>query len=133
MDEPIYNGFTVLELSKIILYETYYDKLQPYFGQEKLQLHYMDCGSFVLSIKTQNIIHDFRNLENLYDFGNLDENHELISNRNKNIIGKFKIETPKNISADDFVCLRSRAYSIICNDKNTNKIKGISKSYSKNI
>ena len=31
MDEPIYLGFTVLELSNLLMYETYYDKLQPYF------------------------------------------------------------------------------------------------------
>ena len=33
MDKPIYLGFSVLELSKLLMYETYYDKLQPYFGQ----------------------------------------------------------------------------------------------------
>ena len=33
MDKPIYLGFTVFELSKLLMYETYYDKLQPYFGQ----------------------------------------------------------------------------------------------------
>ena len=42
MDKPIYLGFTVLELSKKHMYETYYDKLQPYFGQENIQCHYMD-------------------------------------------------------------------------------------------
>ena len=42
MDKPIYLGFSVLELSKLLMYETYYDKLQPYFGQEKLCCHYMD-------------------------------------------------------------------------------------------
>ena len=31
MDKPIYLGFSVLELSKLIMYETYYDKLQPCF------------------------------------------------------------------------------------------------------
>ena len=31
MDKPIYLGFSVLELSKLLIYETYYDKLQPYF------------------------------------------------------------------------------------------------------
>ena len=35
MDRPIYLGFTVLELSKLLMYETYYDKLQPNFGQAK--------------------------------------------------------------------------------------------------
>ena len=63
MDKPIYLGFSVLELSKFLMYETYYDILQPYFGQEKIQLHYMDCDSFVLSIETENIINDLKNLE----------------------------------------------------------------------
>ena len=30
-------GFTVLELSKLLLYETYYDQLQPYLGQQNIQ------------------------------------------------------------------------------------------------
>ena len=51
MDKPIYLGFAILELSKLHMYETYYDTLQPYFSQENLQLHYIDCDSFILSIK----------------------------------------------------------------------------------
>ena len=33
MDKAIYVGFSILELSKLHMYETYYDKLQPYFEQ----------------------------------------------------------------------------------------------------
>ena len=53
----------------------------------------------------------------------------------KKRIGKFKIETPKNVFIDEFVCLRSKAYSIKCKDNigSQNKIKGISKSQSKHI
>ena len=51
-------GSVILELSKLHMYETYYDKLQPFFGQDKLQLLFMDCDSFVLSNKTENIIID---------------------------------------------------------------------------
>ena len=58
MDKPIYLGFTVLELSKLHMYETYYDKLQPYFGQENIQLHYIDTDAFVLSLNTKDIIKD---------------------------------------------------------------------------
>ena len=29
LDKPIYLGFAVLELSKLHMYESYYDKLQP--------------------------------------------------------------------------------------------------------
>ena len=133
MDKPIYLGFTVLELSKLHMYETYYDKLQLYFGQENIQLHYMDCDSFVLSIETQNIINDLKNLEDLFDFSNLNKNHELFSNKNKKVVGKFKIETPKNIWIDEFVALRSKCYAFRCEDDSKNKLKGISKSQSKNI
>ena len=135
MDKAIYVGFAILELSKLHMYETYYDRLQPYFGQENLQLHYIDTDGMILSMKTKKIIKDLKNLEDIFDFSNLDENHELFSNKNKKLIGKFKIETPKNIIIDEFVCLRSKAYSFKCknNDENKNKIKGISKSQSKHI
>ena len=132
-DKPIYLGFTVLELSKLLMYETYYDKLQPYFGQENIQLHYMDTDSFILSVNTKDIIKDFKNLEDIFDFSNLDKTHELFSNKNKKVIGKFKIETPKNIWIDEFVCLRSKMYAFKCGDDSKNKLKGISKSQSKNI
>ena len=133
MDKPIYLGFTVLELSKLHMYETYYDKLQPYFGIENIELHYMDCDSFVLSIETQNIINNLRNLEDLFDFSNLNKNHELFSNKNKKVVVKFKIETPENICIDEFVTLRSKCYAYKCGDDCKNILKGISKSYSRNI
>ena len=53
LDKPIHLGFDILELSKLHMYETYYDKLQPYFGQEKIQLHYVDTDAFVLSLNTR--------------------------------------------------------------------------------
>ena len=133
MDKPINLGFSVLGLSKLLMYETYYDKLQPYFGQEKIQLPYMDTDSFKLSVNTKNIIKDLKNLEDIFDFSNLDKNHELFSNKNKKVIGKFKIETPKTIWIDDFVCLRSKMYAFKCGDDSKNKLKGVSKSQSKNI
>ena len=133
MDKPIYLGFTVLELSKLLMYETYYDKLQPYFGQENIQLHYMDTDGFVSSVNTKDIIKDLKNLEYTFDFSNLDKNRELFSNKNEKVIGFFKIETPKNIWIDEFVCLRSKMYAFKCGDDSNNKLKGISKSQSKNI
>ena len=89
--------FAILQLSKLNMYETYYDSLQPYFGQENLQLHYIDTDGMILSMKTENIIKDLKNLEDIFDFSNLDESHEIFSNKNKKIIGELKIETPKNI------------------------------------
>ena len=112
MDNPIYLGFSVLELSKLLRYETYYDKLQPSFGKGNSELPYTDCDSFVLSTKTKNITNHLKNLEVFFDFSNLNENHEL---------HKFKNETPENIWIDEFDCLRfkiirRKAYSFKCGD-----------------
>ena len=89
----------------------------------------------ILSMRTQNFIKDSKNLEDNFDFSNLDKNHELYSNKNKKVIGKFKIETLKIIWKVEFVCLRSKPYSFKCKDDNEskNKIKGFSKSQSKHI
>ena len=83
MDKPIYLGFTVIELSKLLMYETYYDILQPYFGQKKIQLHFMNTDSLVLSVNTKDIIKDLKNLEDKFDFSSLEKNHELFSKKNK--------------------------------------------------
>ena len=133
MDKPIYLGFAVLEISKLHMYETYYNKLQPYFGQDKLQLHYIDTDAIVLSVKTKDIIKDFKNLEDIFHFNNPAENHEFFNNKNKKVSRKFKIETPKKIWIDEVVCLRIKMYPFKCGEVNKNKLKGISKSHSQHI
>ena len=85
MDRPNFLGFVILELTKLIIYETYYDKLQPCFRQKKLQLHYMDTDSFVLNVNTKDVFEDLKSLEDLFYFSILNENHELFSNKNKMI------------------------------------------------
>ena len=133
MDKPIYLGFAILDLSKLHIYETYFDTLQSDFGQENIQLHYMDCDSFILSIKSENIIKDLKNLNNIFDCSNIDENHELYSEKNTKVLGKFKKETPKNIFIDEFIALRSKMYAFKCGDDSKNRLKGISKAQSKII
>ena len=53
--------------------------------------------------------------------------------KKRKVIGKFKIETPKNIWIDEFVCLRSKMYAFKCGIDSKNKLKGISESQSKTI
>ena len=56
MDKLIFLGLAVLDLSKLHMYETYYEKLQPCFGQENIQLHYVDADALVLSMNTKDFI-----------------------------------------------------------------------------
>ena len=47
-DSPVYVGVTILELSKLHMYNVFYNTLQP--SLKDLTLHYMDTDSFVLNI-----------------------------------------------------------------------------------
>ena len=115
--------------------ETYYDILQPYFWQQRLQLHFIDTDGMILSMETKNIIKDLKNLEDVFDFCNLHEKYEIFGNKIKKVRGILKIETPKKIWKDEFICLRSKAYSFKCkcDDEIKKKLKGICKSKSKHV
>ena len=58
------------------MHETYYDKLQQYFGRENIQSHYVDTDSFVLSVNTKDIIKGIKNLEDLFVFSNLNKKQD---------------------------------------------------------
>ena len=137
MEKPIYLGFTILELSKLLMYETYYDKLKKYFGVDGIQIHYQDTDAFIMSIKTTDIVNDLSKLQDQYkmfDFSNSNKEHKLFLNEFKKIPGYLKIETPKSLYIDKFVCLRSKCYAYATQlDGYDNKLKGIVKGYKKKI
>ena len=76
--KPIYVGFCVLELSKLLMYEWYYDKTQQYFGEDNLELHYLDTDSFIFSFKSiKSLIEDLKHFKEDFEFSDLDPSHEL--------------------------------------------------------
>ena len=131
-DKPIFLGFTVLELSKLLMYEFYYNKLQPYWKQS-IQLHYMDTDSFILSFDTshQELINFLQENKDEIDFSELHPSDEFYDPINKKVIGKMKIETSPVLVLDTFTALRSKSYSFSYNNNNNitqkAKQKGIQK------
>ena len=127
-DKPIYLGFSVLELSKLLMYEFYYHTLEPYW-QNKVQLHYMDTDSFILCFNANN--RELRNFlqenKDEFDFSELDKSHEFYDPINKKVIGKMKIETSPVLVLDTFTALRSKSYSFSYNTIQKAKQKGIQK------
>ena len=93
----------------------------------------MDCGGFVSSMKTEIIIKDLKNLEGMFDFSNLDENHKLLGNKNKKVFGNFKFETSQSMWIDEFIALTSKCYPFKCGDDSKNKLKCFSISQTKKI
>ena len=57
MNRPVYLGLSILELSKILMYEFWYGYVKPKYG-EKAKLCYMDTDSSIVYIKTNDISKD---------------------------------------------------------------------------
>ena len=57
MNKPVYLGQAILDLSKLIMYEFHYDYMLPKY-KENIKLCYMDTGSFVYDIKTEDFYKD---------------------------------------------------------------------------
>ena len=51
MNKPTYLGLSMLEISKILMYEFWYDYMKPKYGNDA-KLCYMDTDSVIMSIKT---------------------------------------------------------------------------------
>ena len=70
MNKPVYLGLSILELSKILMYEFWYDYVKPKYG-EKAKLCYMDTDSFIVYIKTDDIYKDIaEDVETRFDTSN---------------------------------------------------------------
>ena len=57
MNKPVYLGLSILDMSKTAMYEFSYDYVKPKYG-ENGKLCYMDAGSFVVHVKTDDIYND---------------------------------------------------------------------------
>ena len=55
MNKPIYLGLSILEISKILMYEFWYDHMKPKYN-DNVKLSYMDSDSFVMHNKTNLIL-----------------------------------------------------------------------------
>ena len=54
MNKAKYLGMSILDISKTLMYEFWYDYIKPKY-QEKAKLCYMDTGSFIIHIKTEEL------------------------------------------------------------------------------
>ena len=90
MNKTIYLGQEILDISKTLMYEFWYDYMKPKYG-DKARL----CYSFVMHIKTEDFYKDIAgDVERRFDTTNYDEKDKrpLAIGKNKNVIGMFKDE-----------------------------------------
>ena len=110
---PVYVGVTILELSKIHMFELFYNILQP--SLKDLTLHYMDKDSFILSYSDGKVSDEHMDLSNL----------DIPIKTNNKVPGKFKHELGSRIF-EELIALSPKTYSFKNYPKNT-KEKGIKK------
>ena len=127
MNKPIYLGLSVLEISKILMYEFWYDYIKPKYGNN-VKLCYMDTDSFIMSIKTEDFYQDIANdVEKRFDTSNYEVDRPLPTGKNKKVVGLMKDALGRRVITE-FVALRPKTYSYLTDDyKEDKKAKGTKK------
>ena len=127
MNKPIYLGLSILEISKFLMYEFWYDYMKPKYG-DNVKLFYMDTDSFIMNIKTEDFYKDIANdVEKRFDTSNYEVDRPLSTGKNKKVIGLMKDELGGRVITE-FVALRPKTYSYLTDDcKEDKKAKGTKK------
>ena len=115
MNKSIYLGLSILDISKITMYEFWYDQVKIKY-EDKARLCYMDTDSFIVNIKTKDFYKDIaENVKERLDTCNYIYDRPLPAGVNKKVIGLMKDELGGDINTE-FVALRPKAYSYITNN-----------------
>ena len=120
MNKSIYEGFSVLELSKLLMYDFHYN----YFKEKyDARLLYTDTDSLVYEIKgVDDIYEKIYSDKHLFDFSNYPKDLKFHDDTNIKVIGKMKDQMCGRV-VSEFVGLKSKMYSLITID-DVEKIRG---------
>lgn len=106
-NKPNYIGAAVLDLSKCLMYDFFYNYLKKKFN---FNLLYSDTDSFLLEVFTDDVYEDIKADLHLFDTSNFPADNEYgLPLVNKKVVGKFKFETAANLIVE-YVGLRSKMY-----------------------
>ena len=122
LNKSIYIGFTVLELSKWLMYDFHYSFIKKHFDADLL---FIDTDSLTYEIKSKDVHEEFFKHKHLSDFSNDPEDLKFFDLTNKKVIGELKDESEGKI-IDEFVGLKSK----MCSMKN---IYGIESNIAKGV
>ena len=122
MNKPIYLAMSILDISKTLMYEFWYDYTKLKYG-DRTKLCYMHIDSPAIHIKTKDFYKDIANdIEKWFDTFNRDENDKrpLPIGKNKKVIGLFKDELGGRI-VKEFVGLRGKTWAYVMDDDTEHK------------
>ena len=124
LNKPIYVRFSILDLSKLLMYKFHYEYIKNKFDAKLL---FTDTHSLVCEIKGEDVYEDVYSDKDLLDFREYPVDSKFFDLTNKRVIGKMKDEFKGEIISE-FVGLKSKTYSLISvNDEEVTKSKGVNK------
>ena len=83
MNKPVYLGLPILEISKTLMYEFWYDYIKPQY-QQNAKLCYRDTDSFIINIKAKDLYEAIANdVEKRFDTSNYESNRPLSTGKKK--------------------------------------------------
>jgi hypothetical protein len=127
-NNPLPCAFAILDISKAIMYNTYYEKLMKAYGSQHLRLFYIDTDSLLVSIEGVNLFEEMEKHSDWFDTSNFEKDHPMFSVKNKGQYGLLKSETGSRL-IQEYVGLRAKMYSLLCSDHTEKTVcKGIQKS-----
>jgi hypothetical protein len=130
LNKPIYTGFSVLDLSKELMYSLYYDTIKNRYG-DRSTLLVTDTDSLCLHIQTDDLYSDMLEDLDKYDTCNYEKENLLYCTKNAKVVGKMKNECGGKPIAE-FVGLRAKMYSLLIPiGPDKLRCKGVKKSYIK--
>ena len=129
MNKPVYLGMSILDLSKIIMFDFHYKYIKPKYGKQA-KLLFTDTDSFLYEIQTEDFYKDISgDVKDRFDTSDYPENHPsgIPTGINKKVLGMFKDEAAGKV-IKEFVGLRAKLYSYKMDEGKENKrCKGIKK------
>ena len=121
MNKPVYLGWAILDLSKIVMYKFHYDYMAPKYGK-KLDLYYMDTDSLIYNIKMEDFYKDIaEDVPARFDTSGYNPDRPLPVGLNK-VIGLMKDELGGEIMTE-FVTLRPKMYAYKRDQLNQRNVK----------
>lgn len=137
LDKPIQAGFSILDLSKITMYDFHYNYILQKYGK-KAKLLFTDTDSLCYEIETEDIFQDMKDDSHKFDLAGFPKEFKTLKGENvydptnNKVLGKMKLETMEEIAVE-FVGLRSKLYSLLLeNGKDKKTAKGVKRSVKDN-
>ena len=114
LNKPTYVGMCKLDLSKVLMYELYYDYIKNEHGNKSILL-FTDTDSLMYELKTKDILEDFSKDKKLFDFSNYSTKSKFYDYWNKLVVDKIKDETT-SVPVKEFTGLKPKMHSFLVDD-----------------